>query len=328
MSIDSTQGIFSQFETKYALPTTFLLGTGIIFVLIRRYFQGARCLSKVMLNGKTVVITGGNSGIGKATALELAKRGAQVVLGCRDVTKCQGVVGEIKQKSGNEAIFLKMLDLSVLSSVSEFAEEVLREFPDVHILINNAGVICKKETTQDGFDKQWSVNYLGHFLLTNRLLDRMKSSSPARIINVGSKIYADRLDFEDLMQESNYEAMKAYKHSKLAVCLFTHHLSQLLRGSSVTVNTVSPGHVWTQLNRHIIRDVSLIKKCLFWCIFGLVAKSPWFGAQTVVHCCVAPEMERVSGLMFRECKVMEVKPHARDPIVAEKLWSLSRQQTT
>ena len=284
-------------------------------------------MSMVTLRGKTVVLTGGNSGVGKATAVELARRGAGVVLGCREVEKSQRALQEIKQQSGSNAIYLKHLDLASLASVSEFSQEVLQEFPAIHILVNNAAVICEKEVTADGFDKQWSVNYLGHFLLTNLLLDRLKESGPSRIINVGSKIYADKLDFEDLMQETSYQPMSAYKHTKLAICLFTTHLASLLRGSNVTVNTVSPGITWTQIGRHVLKKISILRKLAYWCFFSLIAKSPWFGAQTVVHCCVACEVEGVSGLMFRECRVMTTKPHARDPNDAERLWKISSEQT-
>ncbi|KAI6660987.1 Retinol dehydrogenase 13-like isoform X3 [Oopsacas minuta] len=325
MEGNSSQGIFSIFFNKYAIHTTCILGIGII-LCVRRYFQGARCLSKVTLNGKTVVITGANSGVGKATAVELAKRGATLVLGCREVEKSQEALKEIKIQSGSNRIYMKKLDLSILTSVYEFSKEILNEFPEIHILVNNAAVMCPKEITVDRFDKQWSVNYLGHFLLTNLLLERLKASSPARIINLGSMIYADRLDFDDLMQDTDYDSMRAYQHTKLANCLFTTHLSSLLRDSDVTVNTVSPGIVWTQLGRHRVKEYSILMKALFWCVCNMVLKSPWYGAQTVVYCCVASEIEGVSGQMFRECKLMSLKPHAQDAIAADKLWKISSEQ--
>ena len=314
-------------SNSYALHATCIIGAGIVLVFVRRYFQGARCASTATLRGKTVVLTGGNSGIGKATAVELARRGARVVLGCREVEKSQRALQEIKQESGSDAIYLKKLDLSALSSICEFSRYVLGEFPAIHILVNNAAVLCDKEVTADGFDLQWSVNYLGHFLLTNLLLERMKESGPSRIVNIGSKIYASKLDFDDLMQDRSYQPMSAYKHTKLATCLFTTHLASLLRDSNVTVNTVSPGITWTQLGRHTLKNASILKKLGFWCIFSLVAKSPWYGAQTVVYCSVASEIEGVSGLMFRECRVMPTKPHARNPIDAERLWKISAEQT-
>ena len=324
--MDTERGLVSIFNS-YALHTTCIIGAGIILVFVRRYFQGARCASMVRLTGKTVVLTGGNSGIGKATAVQLARRGARVVLGCREVEKSQTALQEIKQQSGSDAVYLKKLDLSSLSSVCEFSKNVLEEFPEIHILVNNAAVFCDKEMTVDGFDRQWSVNYLGHFLLTNLLLDRMKESGPSRIINLGSKIYGDKLDFEDLMQDRSYQPMSAYKHTKLATCLFTTHLASLLRGYNVTVNTASPGITWTQIGRHELKKVSILKKFAYWCVLSLVAKSPWFGAQTVVYCCVASEIDGVSGLMFRECQVLPTKPHATDPIDAERLWNITSEQT-
>lgn len=325
----SSSSIFSTFSDSYSLQTTCILGVSVIIagVCARRYFQGARCVSKVSLRGKTVVITGANSGVGKATAIELAKRGATLVMGCRDVDKSQDASTEVKQKSGNHKIYLKKLDLSVLSSVSTFAKEVLNEFPAIHILVNNAAVVCPKQVTVDGLDEQWSVNYLGHFLLTNLLLERLKESGSARIINLGSKIYANKLDFDDLMQDKDYDSMRVYQHTKLAVCLFTTHLWGLLKDCDVTVNTASPGLVWTQLARHRIKEISVLKKVFLWGLFSLIAKSPWYGAQTVVYCCVATEIEGVSGQMFRDCKLMPLKPHALDTVSAEWLWKISHEQT-
>ena len=329
MEGNSSKSIFSIFSNSYSLQTTCILGVSIIIagVCVRRYFQGAICVSKASLRGKTVIITGANSGVGKATAIELAKRGATLVMGCREVDKSQDALTEVIQKSGNHRIYMKKIDLTVLSSISRFAKEVLNEFPSIHILINNAAVVCPKQITVDGLDEQWSVNYLGQFLLTNFLLERLKTSGPARIINLGSKIYANKLDFDDLMQDKDYDPTRAYQHTKLAVCLFTTHLSSLLKDCDVTVNTVSPGLVWTQLARHRIKEMSVLKKVFLWGLFSLIAKSPWYGAQTVVYCCVATEVEGVTGQMFRDCKLMSLKPHALDTVSAERLWKVSNEQT-
>lgn len=151
------------------------------------YFAGGVCHSKARLDGKTVIITGANTGIGKETALDLAKRGARVILACRDLNKSLQAADEIRKKTGNGNVFVKLLDLASLESVRQFAKEINAQEDRIDILINNAGIMaCPKWKTKDGFETQFGVNHLGHFLLTNLLLDKIKQTGKARIVNVSS----------------------------------------------------------------------------------------------------------------------------------------------
>ena len=232
------------------------------YFLLRKYVAGAVCKSKASLTGKTVIITGGNTGIGKETAVDLAKRNARVILACRSVQKGEEAAVEVRKRSGSDNVLFIQLDLASLASVRRFATRILEEEPRVDILINNAGVMaCPYSKTEDGFEMQFGVNHLGHFLLTNLLLERIKESPSARIVNVSGdfyKFYSTRINFDDLNFEQSYERFHAYAHSKLANILFTRTLAKRLEGTSVIVCAVHPGVIATQLSRHITGRFSII----------------------------------------------------------------------
>lgn len=231
----------------------------------RYYFVfGVSCKSTRRLDGKTAIITGANTGIGKETAIDLARRGARVVVACRDEKRALAALGEIKEKSGSAEVIYKWLDLASLSSVRAFSEEVLQEEEHVHILVNNAGVMFPPYTrTKDGFELQFGVNHLGHFLLTMLLLDRIKDSAPSRIINISSHAhYPGYLDFEDMMWERRYQAQLAYCRSKLANVMFSCELARRLTGSEVTVYSLHPGSIKTELVRHIVVGWKAILKVI------------------------------------------------------------------
>ena len=220
----------------------------------RTYIQGPRCQSNRHIKGKTVVITGGNTGIGKETAVDLATRGAKVIIGCRNLEKGQAAVQEIQTRSGNEKVFVEKLDLSSLASVRQFADGILKNEPRLDILINNAGVMgCPYQMTEDGLEMQFGVNHIGHFLLTLLLLDLMKKSGPSRIINVSSLAHrfgTGVINFDDINAEKDYDPFAAYQQSKLANILFTRELSVHLEDTNVTVNALHPGLVNTDIQRH------------------------------------------------------------------------------
>ena len=232
------------------------IGAATIAVLYagKRYFQGGRCHSTKRLDGKTVVITGGNTGIGKETAVDLAKRGARVIIGCRNLEKGKEALKEIQERSGSKDVFLEKIDLASLDSVRKFADSVLISESRLDILINNAGVMaCDYQKTEDGFEMQFGTNHLGHFLLTMLLLDLIKKSAPSRIVNVSSTAHtlgSGKIHFDDINFEKDYSPYEAYFHSKLANVLFTRELSKRLEGSHVTVNSLHPGAVKTDLERH------------------------------------------------------------------------------
>lgn len=180
----------------------FVLALLIFYYILRLCFiNGTKCPSKARIDGKTVVITGGNTGIGKITALELASRGGRVIIACRDGTKGASAVSEIRRASGNDEVFFKSLDLGSKQSIEEFSEKLLAEESRLDILILNAGVMfTAHSTTKDGFELQFGVNHLGHFLLTHLLLDRLKESAPSRVVVVSSLAHiVGSLDFADMM---------------------------------------------------------------------------------------------------------------------------------
>ena len=231
--------------------------------LFHRYIAGGVCRSKAFLNGKTVIITGANTGIGKETAVDLAKRNARVILACRSVEKGEKAAVEVRKRSESDNVVFQQLDLASLTSVRQFAARILEEEPQLDILINNAGVMaCPYMKTEDGFEMQFGVNHLGHFLLTNLLLDRLKEAPAARIVNVSSKLYkyCPGINFDDINSEHAYNPTKAYQQSKLANILFTRALAKMLQGSSVTINVLHPGVIRTELARHMIARIPFVLK--------------------------------------------------------------------
>ena len=236
-----------------------LTTVGVILVLwmIRRWAQvwaaGGVCQSKAKLDEKMVIITGANTGIGKETAIDLAKRNARVILACRSQEKGKKAEVDVRRESGNNDVHFRQLDLSSFTSIRKFAKEVLEEESRVDILINNAAVaVCPYMKTEDGFETQFGVNHLGHFLLTNLLLDKIKQAPEGRIVNVSSiaHTWCGPLDLDTINSEEKYSTLDAYNKSKLANVLFTKQLAKRLEGTNVTTNCLHPGGVDTELQRH------------------------------------------------------------------------------
>ncbi len=249
-------------EYAYSVGSTyrFQIAVGVVVLVgaaslpaIKSYFGGGVCYSKAKLTGKTVLITGANTGIGLETAVDLAKRGARVVLACRDVARGKAAEAEVKLRSKSDDVVFSKLDLASLKSVREFSERTLDEESRIDILVSNAGVMIPPySTTEDGFELQFGVNHLGHFLLTNLLLERIKKSPNGRIVTVSSLGHTSgKINFDDLQSKKSYSRWGAYAQSKLANILFTQSLAKRLRGTNVTAYSLHPGSVLTDLQRHV-----------------------------------------------------------------------------
>ncbi|KAJ8269863.1 hypothetical protein GJAV_G00107660 [Gymnothorax javanicus] len=307
-----------------------VLGGGVL--LIARKIFSRRSSVKIlrytdgMMRGKTIIVTGANSGIGMATATELLKLQARVIVACRDPKRAEDAARKIRRDAGpNQGeVVIKHLDLASLKSVRSFCEQILQEEPRIDVLINNAGVFrCPYTKTQEGFETQFGVNHLGHFLLTNLLLDLLKKSAPSRIVVVSSKLYKyGDINFEDLNSEKSYNKAFAYSQSKLANLLFTLELAERLGESGVTVNALTPGMVRTNLGRHV--HIPLLAKPLFHLASWAFLKSPLQGAQTPLFLACSPEVEGLSGRCFANCEEEALLPKARDQEVARRLWETSR----
>lgn len=278
-----------------------------------------------MLSGKTVIVTGANSGIGKATAAAVVRLQGRVILACRDRSRAEAAVRDIRLETGAQEsqLVFKQLDLACLTSVRTFCHHIIREEPRIDVLVNNAGVYqCPYTQTQDGFELQFGVNHLGHFLLTHLLLDLLKRSSPSRIVVVSSQLYKyGVINFEDLNSEQSYDKASAYSRSKLANLLFTCELGRRLEGSGITVNALTPGIVQTNLGRHI-HVPALVKPLVNLLSRGLF-KSPEQGAQTVVYLMCSPDVDGVQGKCFADCRPQVLLAKATDLDVAGKLWDIS-----
>nr|XP_045236374.1 retinol dehydrogenase 13 isoform X3 [Macaca fascicularis] len=240
--------------------------------------------------------------------------------------KCEAAAKDIRGETLNHHVNARHLDLASLKSIREFAVKIIEEEERVDILINNAGVMrCPHWTTEDGFEMQFGVNHLGHFLLTNLLLDKLKASAPSRIINLSSLAHvAGHIDFDDLnWQTRKYNTKAAYCQSKLAIVLFTKELSRRLQGSGVTVNALHPGVARTELGRHTGIHGSTFSSTMLGPIIWLLVKSPELAAQPSTYLAVAEELADVSGKYFDGLKQKAPAPEAEDEEVARRLWAES-----
>ena len=272
------------------------------------------------MKGKICLITGANRGIGFETARSLAAQGATVVLLCRDAAKGEAARRAITEATGNPNVELLVCDLSLQVDVRRAAAEFKARHAELHVLVNNAGIFLQqREVTKEGVERVLATNYLSHFLLTHLLLDTMKASAPARIINVATKTMGLKLDLDDIMLEKNYSFMSSMGRTKLGLILFTMELSKRLEGTGVTVNAMHPGVVQTDL----LNDVPKF----FTFMFKLMARSPEKGASTAVYLATSPEVEGVTGKLYADQKPVAIGGQAKEPGLAERLWKLSGDLT-
>ncbi len=273
------------------------------------------------LDGRVCIITGASSGIGEVAATEIARKGATLGLICRDEKRGKHTVDAIKQETGNDKVTLHLADLKSQKQVRRVAKDCLKQYPVIHILINNAGVIAKKRSiTEDGIEEVFAVNHLSHFLLTNLLLERLKASAPARIINVASEAYMmGKLDFNDIdTKKRRFISFLTYGNSKLATILFTNELARQLEGVGVTANCLHPGIVATRFGS----ELSLPEKSVGFLMLPLL-RGPQKGAATTIYLATSPQVENITGTYFQNCKPNKLHSKAKNKEVEQRLWEVS-----
>lgn len=270
---------------------------------------------------KTVLVTGGTSGIGRATASGLAALGARVGIAGRDRARAEAVAGEIAHGTGNPAVDVFAADLSVQSEVRRLAAEVLAAYPRLDVLVNNVGgTWAHRHVTPDGLEHTFALNHLAPFLLTNLLLERLRASAPARVVTLSSGAQAmGRIDFDDLQSERRYSGQRAYNASKLANVMFTYELARRLEGTGVTANVLHPGVVRSAF---ATEDPSPVYKLLT-PVARLFMKTPEQGAATSIYLASSAEVEGVSGRYFANRRSKRSSKASYDAQAAARLWQVS-----
>jgi NAD(P)-dependent dehydrogenase (short-subunit alcohol dehydrogenase family) len=272
------------------------------------------------MQGKVCLVTGANSGIGKATALGLARVGATVVMVCREESRGKAAQEEITKVSGNTSVDLMVADLSSQGAIRKLVADFKQRYTQLHVLINNAGVAMLRRTeTVDGQEMTLAVNYLAPVLLTNLLLDTLKASAPARIINVSSDSQAaGKIELDNLQSKRHYRFMRAYSQSKLALVMFTYELARKLEGTGVTVNCLHPGFVATGIGQ---RGSGAIGAVITGLIFSLAGISPEEGAQTSLYLATSPDVANVTGKYFVKSVPKRSSATSYDEALQDVLWN-------
>ena len=272
------------------------------------------------MNGKVCLVTGATDGIGKVSARVLAELGAKVIIVGRNPEKSAIVLAELRSISGNENIDLLMADLAVMQEVRDLAEQVISRYDRLDVLLNNAGgYFTKHEITSDGLEMTFALNHMSYFLLTNKLMELLKYSAPARIVNVSSDAhYGVNIEFENLNGEQEYKAWKAYQKSKLANVLFTYELLKKVPGN-ITVNCLHPGFVATNFGHNNGGFFGPVLKIAQ----RISAIDPEEGAKTSIFLCSAPEVKGVSGKYFYKCQPKTSSRESRNMDTGKRLWQIS-----
>ncbi len=279
-------------------------------------------MTEMSLQGKICLVTGSTSGIGKVTARELANKGATVVLVSRNRAKGEATQAEIKQTTGNENVDLLVADLSLLQEVRCLAVEFQQKYSHLHILVNNAGgVYSPRKVTSEGLEATLALNYLAPFLLTELLVDTLKASAPARIINVSSMAHSRNIAFDNLQGEKSYAAMRNYGQAKLALILFTYELARRLEGTGVTVNALHPGLVASNFNSGTKGMTHFIGEVVYF-FAGISVKQ---GAQTTLYLATSPQVEGVTGKYFANNQEKKSARSSYDQALGQRLWKVSEQ---
>lgn len=298
-------------------------GVSVVIFLMRRLLRRKTMsfISSRLMTGKTVIVTGANCGIGKATAQELAKRGAKVIMACRDIDKAKQAVKDIRKVTTEGTLVVKKLDLLSQDSVLKFSEEVVAEENAIHVLINNAAIMRPFMLTEDGHEVHMLVNHYSNFLLTNKLLDVIKRTKDSRIVFVSSSLHKfAKINLDDLKEKSS----KPYANSKLANIYFAKELTKRLNGTNVGVHTMHPGMVNTELPRYLLPKTILFLLSPFMRMF---LQSPLEGCQTVLYCAISEELDGVSGKYYGYCKEEPWHEVTLNDDMRTKLWQISEKVT-
>jgi retinol dehydrogenase 14 len=276
------------------------------------------------MRGRVCLITGGTGGIGRAIALGLAARGAEVVVVGRDLERGRRAVAALRAASGNAAVELLAADLSSQRSIRALAEAFRRRHDRLHVLVNNVGgLFPRRQLTVDGLERTFALNHLGSFLLTALLLDRLGAGAPARIVNVASNAHArGRIDLDDLQSRRRYGGLRAYRATKLANLWFTYALARRLAGSGVTVNAMHPGTTATRLGRDRLGWYKLVVTLL-----GPLLRAPGEAARTAIELAASPGLEGASGGYFVDGRAQRSAPRSYDVAGQERLWAVSEELT-
>jgi retinol dehydrogenase 12 len=280
--------------------------------------------SAKLMHGKVCVVTGATSGIGLVTAETLARQGATLVVVGRNPERGAATVSRIQQETGNAAVELMVADLSAQAQVRRLASEIQHRFARLDVLVNNAGALFeRRQLSQDGIEMTFALNHLAYFLFTNLLLDALKASASARIVNVSSEAHRRaRLDFADLQGQHRYSGWRAYARSKLANILFTYELARRLEGTGIVANALHPGLVATNFGRNNRSLTAMLFRVL-----QLAAISPEEGAQTIIYLATSPEVEGSTGGYFVKQKAVRSSQVSYDRTAAERLWQVSAELT-
>ena len=309
----------------YAPTAIYLVLGGLVYLAWRRWMIGARCRSVASLEGKTVIVTGGNAGIGREVALELSRRHARVIIASRDVNKSRLAAAGIRSETGGE-VLVKRLDLASLASVREFAADIEKTEEKVHILVNNAGVLLpEKRKTEDGHEAMFQINFLAPLLLTHLLTKKLERSTPSRVVNVASLIHwINDFDLGDLDAERiQFKMWRRYGSSKLALMLCTRELARRLRQRGVSVFSIHPGLVKTEIGRDQNKWWSA--GTMHDILFSFVFRSARMGAQTAIFCAVEPGLGHESGGYFSDCAPGWANAQSKDDKLAARLCEESEK---
>jgi NAD(P)-dependent dehydrogenase (short-subunit alcohol dehydrogenase family) len=279
------------------------------------------------MGGRVCLVTGANSGIGKATVLGLARMGATVVLVCRNQPAGQAAIDHVVTETSNPHVALLLADLSSQASIRQLVQDFRSRYSRLHVLVNNAGVApTERSLTADGIETTLAVNYLAPFLLTNLLVDVLQASAPARVVNVAGDFHRKAtIQFDDLMFEQTYSGIRANNQAKLALVLFTYELARRLQGSRVTVNCLHPGAVATDAP---LKDPNLSSRSrLLYKLVRVFFLSPTRGAATSIYLASSRDVEGVTGRYFIKQSAVQSSPESYDEEVSARLWKVSAELT-